>query len=142
MKSHQGVVSNQHEPWEDEEVTVPFLPQARDAWGNNLWGSDFNVTAALYVADTSAEEGGFGSHQTTIASNETDNGNWDRVWDGAEEEAAPSVVSLFGNGSGIALVSYFPRDAGTSFLYGEKEEKGTFRTQKQSDRLMLPWVVV
>lgn len=76
-------------------------------------GSGFNVSAELFRADSAAAEATtLGLNATTAASNETD-GNWNSL-----EEA--SSVTLFGNGSGMALITYVPREAGTSFLYGEK----------------------
>lgn len=79
-------------------------------------GNGFNVTAELFLADSAAAATTALELNLTAASNETDSSNWNSL-----EEA--STVTFFGNGSGMALVTYVPREAGTSFLYGEKIRK-------------------
>eukprot|EP00903_Cladosiphon_okamuranus_P013586 g12653.t2 len=84
-----------------------FYVQARDRWNNNLWGSDFNVTAELYLA-----EGGLDQNLTAAARIETGGSNWDPYPSGE-----PWSATFLTNGSGMALVAYVPREAGTSLLY-------------------------
>ncbi|CAM9570598.1 unnamed protein product, partial [Ectocarpus fasciculatus] len=84
-------------------------------WGNTLWGSGFNVTAELYLGESTAVVASQGRNGTEpTASNETTSNTWSSYW--GEDGEEPSVT-FFGNGSGIALVTYVPREAGTSFLY-------------------------
>lgn len=84
--------------------------QARDRWSNNIWGADFNVSAELFATTTSIDaaiSASMGANETLTAveNNET--------------PPESSSVTNLGNGSGIALVTYVPREAGTSLLYGE-----------------------
>ena len=88
--------------------------QARDRWSNNLWGADFNVTAELFLANT-------GSIDDTSAKNASTDAN--ETFTAIENNETPpesSSVTFLGNGSGIALVTYVPKEAGTSLLDGEK----------------------
>lgn len=87
-----------------------FSSQARDRWSNNLWESGFNVTAELYLA-----EGGLDQNLTAAARNETGGSNWDPYPSGE-----PWSATFLTNGSGMALVAYVPKEAGTSLLYGER----------------------
>lgn len=84
-------------------------------------GSGFNVTAELFLADNAAAETTVpGPNATSAAASNKTDGNWNSL------DGEASSVTLFGNGSGMALVTYVPREAGTSFLYGE--EKNSFVT--------------
>lgn len=93
----------------------PGSPQARDRWSNNLWGSGFNVTAELHLAAAGAAEDPE-QNLTAGATNETGGSNWDPSGD-------PSSATFLTNGSGMALVAYVPREAGTSLLYGARRKK-------------------
>ncbi|CAM9996213.1 unnamed protein product, partial [Ectocarpus sp. 12 AP-2014] len=95
-------------------VYVQASYKARDRWGNNLWGSGFNVTAELYIGDSVAAANQGRNGTEPAASNETSSNTWSSH--SGEDGEKPSAT-FFGNGSGIALVTYVPREAGTSFLY-------------------------
>lgn len=76
------------------------------------------MTAELYLAGSAAETvavaGGLEQNLTAAARNETGGSNWD-------SSGEPSSVMFLGDGSGMALVAYVPREAETSLLYGERK---------------------
>lgn len=90
-----------------------FESQARDRWNNNLWGPFFNVTAELFLAsDGMLDSTTNTTTNTTVGSNHT------------VISVESSSVTFLGNGSGIALVTYIPLEAGVSSLHGEGRVKG------------------
>ncbi|CAM9146088.1 unnamed protein product, partial [Ectocarpus sp. 8 AP-2014] len=96
-------------------ATLDNIVYVRDRWGNNLWGSGFNVTAELYLGDSAAAATNQGRNGTEPAASNETSSNTSSSYSG--EDGEKPLVTFFGNGSGIALVTYVPREAGTSFLY-------------------------
>lgn len=84
--------------------------QARDRWSNTLWGADFNVSAELFAANSSVDAAMNVSSDASETPTAVEND---------ESPLESSSITFLGNGSGIALVTYVPREAGTSLLYGE-----------------------
>lgn len=84
-----------------------FESQARDRWGNDLWGPYFNVTAELFLASNEVVLDNSTNQNTTVSLNRT------------VTSVEATSVTFLGNGSGIALVTYVPLEAGPSVLHGE-----------------------
>lgn len=95
---------------------LPLLGQAKDRWGNHLRDSSFAVTAELFV----------GTPPDTDGEAATDgNGAGPANASSATPSAAVFSVSFLGNGSGIALVTYVPLQAGVHYLHGELRRRST-----------------
>lgn len=81
-------------------------------WGNNLWGPHFNVTLEVFLASSITDKGTNTSSNSDLA-----------LQHGGETSVSPSSVTFLGNGSGVALVTYVPAEAGASFVYGEMDNR-------------------